>query len=271
MILLGNRYTVKKGIVHWRFHPVPQADPATFRHLGGDWGQDAKRVFVQNKVKKLDFATFQYMNPVYTKDVNNLYDWEGAIKGADAETFEVLDAGVIIAAEITSRAWACGYARDRNAVYFHDQMFGRATALRGADPATFVSLRNRYGHDAESVWFDKSRIPKANPKTWVHLGRGWSIDGERVFYGTTEVAGVDAGSFTVVAAPTVSNLAADCQRFYENHLPIPESEFWKEVSENFTAFENRLRVAYQRLRNTCTTCSGSGDCFCKRKGFTDEP
>src|SRR5690349_4086692 len=75
MILLGNPYTIKNGIVHWGRHPVPQADPATFQHLGGDWGWDARHVFVQAKAKKIDVATFEYLNPVFVKDANNAYDW----------------------------------------------------------------------------------------------------------------------------------------------------------------------------------------------------
>jgi len=45
--------------------------------------------------------------------------------------------------------------RDCGAVYYHDQMFGRATSLREADPVTFVSLRNDFGYDSKSVWFRK--------------------------------------------------------------------------------------------------------------------
>ena len=106
MILLGNPYAIKNEIVHWASHPVVQADPATFQHLGGDWARDARHVFVQGKPKKIDIATFEYLNPVFVKDNDNAYDWEGSIKGADAKTFEVLDPGIFITEEITTRA--CG-------------------------------------------------------------------------------------------------------------------------------------------------------------------
>lgn len=266
MILLGNPYAIKNGVVHWGRHPVAQADPATFQHLGGDWGRDARHVFVQAKPKKIDITTFQYLNPVFVKDGDKAYDWEGAIKGADATTFEVLDPGIFIAEEIATKSWARGYARDCNAVYFHDQMFGRATAVRGADPATFVSLRNDFGYDSESVWYQKARLQKADPKSWVYLGRLWSMDRERIYYAEREVPGVDRKSFTVVNAPTIGNLASDCERFFDADRPIDEQEFWKRVSENFADFEIWFRVAFHRIRNTCTTCNGSGDCNCKRKG-----
>lgn len=269
MILLGNPYAIKNGVVHWGQQPVAQADPATFQHLGGDWGRDARHVFVQANPKRIEIATFQYLNPVFVKDGNNAYDWEGTIKGADAKTFEVLDPGIFVAEEITTKAWARGYARDCNTVYFHDQMFGRATALRGADPATFVSLRNDFGYDSKSVWCQKSRLPKADPKSWVYLGRLWSIDRDRIYYAEREVTGIDRKSFTVVNAPTIGNLASDCQGFFDADRPIGEQEFWTRISENFATFENWFRVAFHRIRNTCTTCNGSGDCYCKRKGDSD--
>lgn len=269
MILLGNPFAIKNGIVYWGRHPVPHADAATFQHLGGGWGRDVQHVYLQSKSKKIDITTFQYLNPVFVKDANNAYDWEGAIRGADPKTFETLDPGVFVSEEITTNCWARGYARDSNAVYFHDQMFGRATALRGADPATFVSLRNDFGYDSKSVWCQKSRLPKADPKTWVYLGRLWSMDRERIFYAEREVVGIDRKSFTVVHAPTIGNFSTDCERFFDADRPIDEQEFWKRVFENFSGFENWLQIAYHRIRNTCTTCDGSGDCYCKRKGESD--
>jgi hypothetical protein len=269
MILLGNLYEIKNGVVQWNGYPIPRADPATFQHLGGSWGRDARHVFVHNNVKKIDLATFQYLNPVFVKDANNAYDWEGTIKGADAKTFEVLDPGIRVDEKLTTAVWACGFARDCNAVYFHDQMTGRASAVRGADPATFVSLRNGYGIDSKSVWGGDLRLPKADPKTWLYLGRGWSMDCERVYCGGSEAPGIDRERFTVVAAPTIALYATDCKRFFENHRPIEEQEFWQKLSENFSSFEKWFRVAYEKIRNTCTTCGGSGDCVCKRKGHTD--
>lgn len=269
MPLLANPYSIKDATVYWRHHPVPQADAATFQHLGGDWGRDARRVFVQAKAKKVDIATFQFLNPVFAKDANAVYDWEGIIKGAIPASFEVLDPGIYISGDIAPQAWARGYARDAHSVYYHDQMTGRASGLRGADPASFISLRNDFGLDAKSVWFQKSKLPKADPKTWVYLGRLWSMDANRVFYAEREVPGVNREAFTVVAAPTAGYWATDCDRFFMTDQPIDEPKFWTEVSKEFASFEQWFRVAYHRIRKTCTTCEGSGDCYCKRKGQLD--
>jgi hypothetical protein len=269
MIMLGNRYTIKEDGVYWGTYAVPRADPATFQHLGGDWGRDANNIFVQFKTKKIDVATFNYLNSVYVKDANSVYDWEGVLKGADAESFETLDPGVIIPFDIATEARARGYARDRNSVYYHDQAFGRATALRGADPKSFVSLRNDYGFDSKSVWYQKARLPKSDPKTWIYIGQQWSMDRDRIYYVDREVAGVNRNSFTVVPAPTIGNYATDGDQFFSADQLIVEDEFWSKITKDFAAFESWFRSAFHRIRKTCTYCNGSGDCYCKRKGEID--
>lgn len=93
MLLLNNPYHVKNGILHWRITSMPQAELATFQHLGGDWGRDAKHVFTQGTIRKIDLATFEFLNAAFVKDANAVYDWEGVIKGACAATFQTDDSG----------------------------------------------------------------------------------------------------------------------------------------------------------------------------------
>lgn len=266
MILLSNPYSIREGVIYWLHHPVPKADPVTFRHLGGDWGRDAERVFVQTKQKKVDAASFQLLNPVFAKDINAAYDREGPIKGADATSFVVLDSGVNVNDDIIPMISARGYARDRNSVFYHDQGFGRATALRGADAGSFVSLRNDYGYDSSGVWFQKSRLPKADPLTWVHLGAVWSADRERIFYAEREVPDVIRESFTVVTAPSLGMFATDCKRFFMAEHVITEEEFWTTINKSFASLEKQFHGAYHHLRGSCTVCNFSGNCYCVRKG-----
>lgn len=248
MTQLRNCYTVQNGVVHWNGQPMPQAHATTFQHLGGAWARDAQHVFVQGTTKKIDIATFQYLNPVFVKDDTNVYDWEGTVKGADAKTFEVLDPGIVVGEHIATETWARGYARDANAVFYHDQMWGRASLLRGADPATFVSLRNDYGYDATSVWHQKSKLPKADPQTWVYLGRCWSMDAKRFYYTNREVTGIDRETFAVVHAPTILNLACDRERFFDADRVITEEEFWQHLSSDAASFETWFRVSRQKIR-----------------------
>ncbi|MGV3719455.1 MAG: DKNYY domain-containing protein [Actinomycetota bacterium] len=232
----------------WNGRPIAGADAKSFRVLGGAWARDDARIYTQGAVRRgIDVGTFQFLNPVYAKDAAGVYDWEGTIKGADPETFAALDSGIFVEEAITLTTWARGYARDAAAVYYHDQMVGRASMVRGADPATFVSLRNDYGFDAKSVWLQKSRLPKADPRTWTYLGRLWSADQDRMYYAEREVSGINRSRFTLVGAPTIGNFASDGERFFSADRPIPAEEFWADVNENFGAFEQRFRVAWKRL------------------------
>lgn len=247
--MLPSLFKVRDGQVLWNGKKLAGADPKSFQALGGAWARDAKRVYTQGAARKgIDIATFQYLNPVFAKDASAVYDWEGSIKGADPESFEVLDSGIYIEEALTTRAWARGYARDARTVYYHDQMEGRATGLRGADPATFAPLGNDYARDLKYVWLQKSRLPRADPRTWNYLGRLWSADRERVYYAEREVTGIDRDRFTVVNAPTIGNYASDGVRYFEADRDITEEEFWAALTENFGSFEQWFRVAWKRLQ-----------------------
>lgn len=262
--MLPIQYIIKDGTVLWNGKPVPQADAATFQILGGAWARDAKRIYMQGGAKKFDLASFEFLNAVYVKDAAAVHDWSGAIKGADPATFEALDPGVFFDENICPKAWARGYARDANAVYYHDQMFGKATPLKGADPKTFVSLCNDYGLDAKGVWWQKQKLPKADPATWVPLRRMWSRDRERFFYGSEEKTGIDAERFVVLNAPTIGNFATDGSHYFNSRDEVTREAFTEAVEKYFGQFARWFDVAaYGRL---CEYCTGSGDCYCKRKG-----
>jgi hypothetical protein len=58
----------------------------------------------------------------------------------------------------------------------------------------------------------------------------------------------------------------DCERHYHYAQPIDEPGFWAGVAGELAKLESSFRAHYHRIRGTCTTCDGTGDCCCKRKG-----
>lgn len=233
----NNLYTFRDGVVYWQNHPVNDADPTTFQPLGGDWGVDRKSVFVQTKKKKIDRSTFRYLNPIYVVDCDAVYDWIGPIKNADPDTFEILDPGIEPERNLLHETWNRGYARDAKQVFYHDQMHGRATVVRGADSATFRSFRNGFGIDQASVFFGKTRLKKSHPATWVYLGRGYSADRQRIFYYERELIGVDRTAFTVVGRPTGGNYATDGNRWFWNDREITAKKFLNAIERSIAVFE----------------------------------
>lgn len=232
----NTKYTIRDGAVYWRRRPVKHADAGTFQPLGGAWGADRESVFVQDRRKKIDRSTFRYLNPVFVLDCDAVYDWIGPIKNADPVSFDMLDPGIEARFRILQETCRCGYGRDKDHVFYHYQMVGRATAVRGADPATFRSLRNGYGMDYASVFFGKDRLKNSHPRSWVHLGRGYSADRERVFYYERELLGVDRTAFTVVGLPTYGNYATDGKRWFQNDVEVTAKQFLEGVEQSIEVY-----------------------------------
>jgi hypothetical protein len=232
----NHQYTIREGVVYWRHHPINDADPVTFQALGGNWGVDCKAVFGQNKKKKIDRTTFRFLNPVFVVDAKAVYDLSGPIKGADPTSFEALDPGIETDWDILQETRNRGYGRDRRQVFYDDQMAGRATAIRGADPASFRSFRNGYGMDLESIYYGKARIKNSDPSSWTFLGRCYCADKERIFYCEREMAGVERARFTVIGLPTSGNYATDGKRWFENDVEIPAKDFLDKIEDTIEIF-----------------------------------
>ena len=218
-----------EGWVVWRGIEM-DADPDTFVALSNCWGVDAEAVYVQDSRKRIDRASFRLLNPVFAVDRTAAYDWEGRIKGADPKSFETIDSGVVQTEDdLLPGVDYKGYARDRSQVYFHDQMEGRAGAIKSADVKTFRSFGNGYGADANSVYLGKAKVPKADPETWVYLGRNYSMDNARVWFLNREIKGVQRSTFCVVNLPHHQSFATDGLTCFKQDRKVTEAEFHKDV------------------------------------------
>lgn len=193
-------------------------------------GVDADAVYVQDSRKRIDRESFRLLNPIFAVDHQAAYDWKGAIKGADPKTFETLDSGTVRTEDDVLPAIEMkGYARDRSQVYFHDQMEGRAAALRSADVSTFHSFGNGFGADSNSVFLGKVKLPKADPKTWMYLGHGYSMDNTRVWFLNREIRNVLRSTFCVINLPYHQSFATDGRSWFQQCGPISEAEFHKKI------------------------------------------
>ena len=231
--------------VTWRGYEM-DADPSSFVALTDTWGFDDQSVFVQHRRKRnIDRASFRLLNPVFAVDCNAVYDWSGAVKQADAKSFEVLDSGIVAQQELMTDLDFMSYAIDQKYVWFHEQMYGRATAIKSADRTTFQSFRNGYGADVNCVYWGKRKLPKSDPSTWLALGNGYSMDHRRVWFQNRVLSPVQRHRFLVVNVPTIPSLATDGDRFFANDATITQTEFERELSQ-----------AAQDLRRRAKTIAG---------------
>jgi hypothetical protein len=244
---LASRYVVTPTQVSWGSHPLEKVDAGSFKEYAPVWGADDKTVFIEWRPRRIDRTTFRFLNPVFVCDETNVYDYHGIVEGADPRTFQCLDSGLQSSqGKLVNESWIRGYGKDAGAVYYHDQLTGKASALRSAKPDGFVSFGNRYGSDGTTVYFEKSRLPNADPATWLHLGNGYSADARTVYYFNRPVPQVSRSSFKVILVPDLfGNYATDGKVFLRNDSPIPEAEFDKEITRAIGTLQSNYRVFKQ--------------------------
>ncbi len=121
------------------------------------------------------------------------------IKGADADTFEILEIG----------ASDDYFARDKNHVY------RRGRIIQGADPATFRLFNFTNGYrDDKSVFMlidgQVKRLKDSDPDSFKTLSNYWSRDDTRMFHMDRGFIPHDIDSFEFVT----SYWARDAHSFY---------------------------------------------------------
>jgi hypothetical protein len=116
-------------------NPIDQADPATFRVLGGAYATDGQRAFYfTDRIPDASLASLHPIESPYAGDSGRVY-WMGkTIDGADPVTFRVLNA-----------AFEC--SADAEHAYY------QKTVVAGADPRAFPPGRAVTGCSETSITF----------------------------------------------------------------------------------------------------------------------
>ena len=152
----------------------------------------------------------------------------------------MLDSGVVLEDDdLYSNVEYLSYGRDRHGIWFHEQMFGRATRLKRIDAATFVSFRNGYGADASTVYLGKLKLPQSDPASWTYLGKGYSMDHARVWFRNRRIKGIVREAFVVVNLPGSISLATDGSRYFENDVTVDRHQFQQRVTKRITACKSQ--------------------------------
>lgn len=143
---------------------IRRADIATFQPLNEWWGRDASRVYCAgSEMREADVETFCVLNSLYAKDARHAYTIKGPIREVeDSSSFEAI--GPTEHAFNTTN----GYAKDARLVY-HTIVGGKACVIKGADAASFTARGNGYGSDKSAVFFERKKVPGAEPEKWQHI------------------------------------------------------------------------------------------------------
>ena len=180
----SENYAADKYRVFFMDEEIPEADPATFKVVGFNIGQDKNRVYKEAVPTQIrDFSKLLNIGRMYA-DSANVYDSKFRIlPNADASTFEHIEQN---------------WYNDKSYVWWDTIM------IAGANPSTFSpvtvsSYRNgrieslsgrdfNYGKDDSHVFFRDSIIPDADVISFEKIdfpdGNSWTVfDRNRVYQG----------------------------------------------------------------------------------------
>ena len=196
--------------VYFRNYVINGADIASFLSYSGYWAHDQKNCYMgDSRLTNADRESFVGLNYAYAKDKNSVWTMGGRIKDADAESFAVCDDGKQYWFPIISRLnglngkefityTPCGFGKDKNYVYHYDGA-GKANICKNAAPDTFVSMNNGYyGFDDCHVFCGRSKLNKADPKSWKIIKDGYYYSKDKlIYYFNRIIKGADAETFEV--------------------------------------------------------------------------
>lgn len=218
----------------------------------------------------LDATTFKPLSETYTKDKNRVYYKviSGGefivivLQNADPGSFELLDGSL---------------ARDKSHVWYS------STIQQGVDPATVQPIKGGpVFKDKDSVHYQYTTIPNADPASFKHIGSGYYADNNRVYWCTDPIPNADPASFKVLGDSFVAKdknrayrsgepldgydaasldlilhdeagfqIYSDKNGIYVNKMPFPRSKPGKtEIIDNRTVKADNLILLVENSRNT---------------------
>ncbi|MEN9631113.1 MAG: hypothetical protein RJA10_4341 [Pseudomonadota bacterium] len=157
------------SIRHVRVDVIAGADPARYQVLGHGYARDGRQVWYEGQPFPVrDPASFTPIDSRFARDALRGYFDRTEVPGSHGPSFEVLtdDGG--------------SHARD------HRQVYSLHIELNAPLKPPHAVVRTLAG---------------ADPATVRVLGRGYAVDGSRVWWRGQAVAGADAGSFQVLDRP----------------------------------------------------------------------
>jgi len=123
-------------------------------------------------------------------------------------------------------------------VYYFD-FNGKTNIVKKTITTSFVSMTDgvHFGYDEASVFYGRSSLSGANPKTWENLKNGYyySRDRNKIFYFNRLIKDADAETLEVVVTScslyTPIQLAKDKNNYSWNDNIISKEKFDEEVKD----------------------------------------
>lgn len=244
---------------------VKGANAATFVPLNNTWGKDDKNAFCNSSVRRVkDPSTFEALNEAYARDKFHIYLPTVTLEKADRDSFIVLDPGTASWSEMVLAGGhpLAGYAKDKNSVYFMN------VTVRGADPNSFQSLRNRFGLDANNVFYEGKNLHVKDIASWRPIAGSLSCDRVAVYRYSKLVQGADPRTVWLLP-PLEGGWFRDHAAFYSSYTPTGAQSYFEAFQLTLAHHNEMLRLfqagdyfsrQFRRAVPMDVSISDEGDC-----------
>jgi len=228
-------YHIRDNAIFYEGRRVHRADVESFEQLSQQWGVDRQRVYAfWRERKQIDRASFRLLNAIYAVDKSRVHYNVGIVSKADPNTFQALDPGYFCSKHGGETWRTGGYGCDSQSVWWWN------LRIHGADPKTFVSMRNGFGYDVNHVYCEHRRIKGANPRTWVPGPEWYSADTRHGFCYAKAIKGLDVEWMSAVYGAL--DCVRDRERYYLGLHPIPKAEVVERLRRQINRLEARIQI-----------------------------
>jgi hypothetical protein len=231
-------YTIRDNAVFHYDVKVEGANAAKFIAYNNSWAKDDKKVFFKCWAKRVkDHQSFEALNECYGRDKFLVYVNGKKLEKADCSSFEVLDAGTapLPFIALSNVHQDAGYAKDKNAVYYQN------ISIKGADQHSFQSLRNRFGIDSKSVYYEGKNLHVKDIASWRPITQVLSCDRYAVYFCNRLIKGADPRTIWLLL-PLEDNYFRDHARFYSNDFVISSRKYYEEFQERISYYNEMLSL-----------------------------
>lgn len=179
---------------------VKEADPHSFKSLGGYYAVDANGVYYNStKLEGADPDTFAVLHWDYAKDKNNAYFMAEKIAelnggnfkalrpayGYAATDYTVFYCGEPIEASDPSSFHAVGEGKQNDSLYFgadNNHVYLDGKIVKGIDPLSFTHIGKHFFKDTKHVYADATVIEGCTPESVRVLNNYYIADNEDAYF-----------------------------------------------------------------------------------------
>lgn len=224
----GNNYYLIDGIgVCYNTYPIKHADPETFV-CQLDFAKDKNRCYRMGETfKGADPETFEVLNIYFAKDRQHIYHIAGIDKKVDYDTFEVLDSGYVLNEHHLPQK-TTSYAKDKNGLWMMEYYSQKPVNIKGIDTSTFNVIDSCYARDKQYVLWRGKKLKNADPATFQAFNFNYGRDAKNIYAQDSLLENADYETFEVIQHQV--SLAKDKHAFYHFGNVISAAEFqeWME-------------------------------------------